>query len=219
MKLDPGFLNHWKTERLIDQLGDAGVVAVLRLWGNAQIRRQWSGLALTPRRLAMETKWKADANHLWEVLTDPDSPWLDREEGGTWAIHGFDEHQSQIIHLWGISQKGGRPKKVSPAPSSKKEEDTYSSSYPICKPNGNHMVFDGEEIRTNRKRYATHEEVTKYAKSQAFPISDECIDAFFDRMEEIGWTDDRGLPLANWQARFRRYATNWTNNRNAPVKR
>jgi hypothetical protein len=50
------------------------------------------------------------------------------------------------------------------------------------------------------------------------PISEDCIDAFFDRMEEIGWTDDKGLPLANWQARFRRYATNWTNNRNRQSK-
>jgi hypothetical protein len=48
------------------------------------------------------------------------------------------------------------------------------------------------------------------------PIPDDCAESFFDRMEEIGWTDDRGLPLANWHARFRRYATNWINNMNKP---
>jgi hypothetical protein len=69
-----------------------------------------------------------------------------------------------------------------------------------------------EDRSKNRKRYATYDEVIAYAKSQPMAISDECIDAFFDRMEEIGWVDDRGLPLANWQARFRRYATNWANN-------
>jgi hypothetical protein len=73
-----------------------------------------------------------------------------------------------------------------------------------------------EEKSRNPKRYATHEQVTKYATSQPMPISTDCIDAFFDRMEEIGWTDDKGLPLADWQARFRRYATNWINNRNQP---
>jgi hypothetical protein len=72
--------------------------------------------------------------------------------------------------------------------------------------------------RKNPKRYATHAEVAAYAKGQPMPISEDCIDAFFDRMEEIGWTDDKGLPLANWQARFRRYATNWTNNRNRQSK-
>jgi hypothetical protein len=78
---------------------------------------------------------------------------------------------------------------------------------------------DQEEDRSDRKRYATHQEVQTYGKSQPFPISEDCMDAFFDRMEEIGWVDDKGLPLADWRARFRRYATNWANNRNAPNKR
>ena len=76
---------------------------------------------------------------------------------------------------------------------------------------------DKEKERPSR-RFATHAEVTKYATSQPMPIPAECIDAFFDRMEEIGWTDDKGLPLANWQARFRRYATNWINNMNRACK-
>lgn len=73
-----------------------------------------------------------------------------------------------------------------------------------------------EQDRTNRKRYATHAEVIAYAKSQPMPISEECCDAFFDRMEEIGWTDDKGLALADWRARFRRYATNWSLNASRP---
>ncbi|MCF7732107.1 MAG: hypothetical protein K9N23_10480 [Akkermansiaceae bacterium] len=132
MKLDPGFPNHWKTERLIADLGAEGVVAVLRLWGNAQIRREFSGLKFTPRRLAMETKWFGDENQLFDVLTDPDSPWLDPEEGGTWAIHGFAEHQHQVIKLWENGRKGGRPKKTSTSSS--------PSPSPICEPNGNQMV-------------------------------------------------------------------------------
>lgn len=80
------------------------------------------------------------------------------------------------------------------------------------------MNLDDSENRSNRKRYATHAEVTLYAQSQPMGISEDCIDAFFDRMEEIGWTDDKGLPLADWRARFRRYATNWHNNRNQPNK-
>jgi hypothetical protein len=153
MKLDPGFLNHWKTEILIEQLGSDGVVAILRLWGNAQIRREYCGLKLTPRRLALETKWKGDENHLFSVLTDPDAPWLDAEEGGTWAIHGFAEHQRQVVHLWEAGTKGGRPKKDSPRPPSKKDTSSCSSSYPICKANGNHMVSAREE----REPAAAHE--------------------------------------------------------------
>jgi len=138
-------MNHWKTENLIERLGPEGIVVILRLWGNAQIRREWRGLEMTPKRVAMETKWKGNENHLWDVLTDPDAPWLDVEDDGTVAIHDFDEHQKQVIHLWGAGGKGGRPKKGSPAPSPKEEDSSSSSSsssYPICSTNENHMVFD-----------------------------------------------------------------------------
>jgi len=157
MKLDPGFITHWKTERLLDELGGDGVVALLRLWGQAQIRREWRGLKFTPKRLKMETKWKGDENHLFAIFTDPEAPWLDQDEDGSFSIHGFEEHQKQVIHLWKQGPKGGRPsKKVPPAPSSKnedeeKKEDSYSSSYPQCepfdKPNGNHMVLDAAESK------------------------------------------------------------------------
>jgi hypothetical protein len=76
-----------------------------------------------------------------------------------------------------------------------------------------------EEDRTNRKRYATHAEVASYASSVPMGISPECVDAFFDKMESIGWLDDNGLPLADWRARFRRYATNWANNANSPNRK
>jgi len=142
MKLDPGFTNHWKTEKLISELGADGVVAVLRLWGNAQIRREYSGLNLTPKRLAMETKWKGDASHLFAVLTDRDAPWLDLDDDGTISIHGFAEHQHQVVKLWENGKKGGRPKKVSLTLSSKdSSSSSSSSSSPICEPNGNQMVL------------------------------------------------------------------------------
>ena len=151
MKLEPGFISHWKTELLIDRLGAEGLTVILRLWGNAQIRREWKGLQFTPKRLAMETKWKADENHLFSVLTDPDAPWLDLDEDGTYSIHGFEDHQKQVIHLWSAGGKGGRPKKVSPTPSSKKDSSSssssYSSSYPICLANENHMVFSATKVK------------------------------------------------------------------------
>jgi hypothetical protein len=215
MKLDPGFISHWKTERLIEQLGAEGLVVVLRLWGQAQIRREWKGLQMTPKRLAMETKWKACENHLWQVLTDPDAPWLDVAEDGTVSIHDFEEHQRQVIHLWSAGGKGGRPKKVSPTPSSKKEENTSSSSssYPICEPNENHMVSGVMPPKFS--------EVSQFAKSQPFGISEECTEAFFDEMEALQWTY-KGQPCVAsnaWQARFRRYSTNWINNRNNPTRK
>jgi hypothetical protein len=156
MKIDPGFISHWKTERLIEQLGAEGVLVVMRLWSEAQIRRQYSGLELNPRKLALKTKWLGDENLLWETLTDPDAPWLDDEGNGTYAIHGFAEHQHQVVKLWENGKRGGRPpkaKKDAPDINTNIPTDTstssYSSSYPKCDPFGNHMVnsegVDGAE--------------------------------------------------------------------------
>lgn len=160
MKLDPGFISHWKTERLISELGADGVVAVLRLWGNAQIKRKYSGLQFTPRRLALETRWTGDEDRLFSVLTDPDAPWLDLAEDGTYSIHGFSHHQKNVIALWENGKRGGRPakeKEISPEPS--KENNTLTLTHTLnligseTEPNGfvpkpteNHLVFAGAEL-------------------------------------------------------------------------
>ena len=206
MKLDPGFINHWKTQHLIDELGGDGLVALLRLWGQAQIKREWRGLSLTPKRLAMETKWKANENHLFQVLTNPDAPWLDQNEDGTFDIHGFEEHQKQVIHLWSQSNKGGRPKKDS-APltntnNTNKDIDTYtsssSSSYPICKPNGNHMVFSPDSIKEKKKAFKkpTVKEIEEYSAEINAGIHAE---AFFDFYETKGWVIGKS-PMKDWKA-------------------
>ena len=60
------------------------------------------------------------------------------------------------------------------------------------------------------------EDVMKFAKGQAFPISQECAEAFFDEMEALQWTY-KGQPCiatSAWHGRFRKWATNWLNNAN-----
>lgn len=71
----------------------------------------------------------------------------------------------------------------------------------------------------NPNRIATFDQVMTFGKSQPMPISDECCEAFFDRMEAEGWVTPKGLPLADWRARFRSWATNWANNAAGRAKR
>jgi hypothetical protein len=68
--------------------------------------------------------------------------------------------------------------------------------------------------KANPKRMATFPQVMAFAKSQPMPISEECCEAFFDRMEAEGWITPNGFPLADWQPRFRSWITNWANNAN-----
>ena len=145
MKIEPSFPDHWKTKRLIRACGHEAVTGLLRLWGHAKIKRQYAGLELDPMRLAAVMDYSGDQDALWAAMTDPAAPWLDAEENGTWRLHGFAEHQAQIIRLWDIGRKGGRPPKPAtpfPTPlSPNTSSSTSSSSSPICKPNENHMVL------------------------------------------------------------------------------
>lgn len=64
----------------------------------------------------------------------------------------------------------------------------------------------------------TFEDVEKFAQSQGMMISTECAEAFFDEMEALQWTY-KGQPCVTtraWQARFRKFATYWHNNRTNP---
>lgn len=57
-------------------------------------------------------------------------------------------------------------------------------------------------------------EVESFAKSQPIPISQACIERFFDEMESTEWTY-RGQACVTsraWHARFRMYATRWAEN-------
>lgn len=207
MKIDPGFVTHWKTERLIDQLGGDGLIVLFRLWGQAQIKREWKGLNLNPKRLAMETKWKGDENHLFSILTDPDAPWLDKNEDGTFDIHGFEEHQKQVIHLWTSGGKGGRPKKKQDIITNNKEDTSSysyssSSSYPICEPNENQMVSSKiKKVKIINK--PTLEEIEQYiATIPSIPKSEAL--AIYGKWQANDHTVN-GKPIKNWQATIK----NW----------
>lgn len=135
MKIEPSFPDHWKTKRLHRACGADAVLGLIRLWGQAKIKRQYNGLELTPLKLAAVMEYPGDEKRLWEAMTDPQAPWLDQEEGGTWALHGFAEHQRQIIAMWKNGRSGGRPVKSGPLsptpPIPNTSSSTSSSSSPI----------------------------------------------------------------------------------------
>jgi hypothetical protein len=195
MKIEPSFCDHWKTKRLHRICGAEAVLGLLRLWGQAKIRREYTGLVLNPTKLAAIMEYPGDESLLWATMTDPAAPWLDGAEDGTWSLHGYAEHQAQIIRLWEIGRKGGRPKAADPSliiPSP--NTSSSSSSSPICKPNGNHMVFQTptleEFIETGRQAGIDREIAEEiWHDNESRPIT------------PYGqWTDYRGNPIVKWQA-------------------
>jgi hypothetical protein len=210
MKLDANFITHWKTERLLAQCGPTAVLGLLRLWGDAQNRKQWNGLTLNPRKLAAIMRHDGDADALWSAMTDKDAPWLDEEQGGTWAIHGFSDHNSQLVHCWQIGSKGGRPKSntdhgkvgqgayanhmVSSSPSTETDEDKETISIPFA----NHMV----SVTT-----PTLEEF-KIAASMLMVEEDIAEEIWHDNESRAiapsgHWTGWNGQPIHNWQSNMK----------------
>lgn len=205
MKLEPSFVDHWKTRRLYRQCGADAVLGLLRLWGQAQIKREWAGLPLTPSKLAALMEYPGDAAVLWQAMTDKDSPWLDAEPDGTWTLHGFADHQAQIIRLWDIGKRGGRPKGSSPTPPSPTIH-TSSSSCPISQPNGNHMVF----------QTPTLEELKQAA--QGMGVAEDIATIFWNECESRPitpdgyWTGKDGRPMQRWMNALKAFGERWKAN-------
>jgi hypothetical protein len=195
MKIEPSFCDHWKTKRLHRICGAEAVLGLLRLWGQAKIKRQYTGLVLNPPKLAAVMEYPGDESLLWQTMTDSTAPWLDGAEDGTWSLHGYAEHQAQIIRLWDIGRKGGRPKAPTPSlilPSP--NTSSSSSSSPISEPYGNHMVFQTptleEFIETGRQAGIEREIAEEiWHDNESRPIA-----------PDGRWTDYRGNPIAKWQA-------------------
>jgi len=208
VKIEPSFPDHWKTKRLVRACGVEAAWGLLRLWGQCQIKRQYRGLELDAVKVAAMMDYPGDEGALWAALTDPAAPWLDPEGGGTWCVHGFEEHNKQILHLWGASKRGGRPK-VSPTPPSNTNTDIHTLTLTpfvnhmetICKPNGNHMVSG-----------YTVEQVIEAGRRAMIP-EDVCR-AYHDDREGAGWRDGKGRPVASMPHDLSGFWRKWQSNRN-----
>jgi hypothetical protein len=203
VKIEATFCDHWKTKRLIRACGAEAVVGLLRLWGHAQTRREYAGLTLNPVKLAGMMDYSGDEKALWDAMTDQQAPWLDEEPEGTWAIHGFAEHNRQLIHLWGASVKGGRPPKDN-------TDNTILGRVGLGS-NGSHM-------ETICKPYGSSTEtVVTTPTLEEFKIAASMIGVEEAIAEEI-WHDNEGraiAPSGHWTGYNGQPIHNWRSNMKA----
>lgn len=109
MIIKPGFMEHWKTRRLIRVLGHEGIAYLLRLWSFCETNRQWV-LKLDEWKLADIVAYPEDkdAEVLWKAFTDLEAAWLDPDEvEGVWVVHGWEEMNANLVRSW----KGGEARK------------------------------------------------------------------------------------------------------------
>lgn len=111
MIVDPDFLDHWKTQMLIDSLDDpCAPIYVIRLWGHCQTRRGWV-FDIPVAGIKSICKYPGDADQLNQALIECE--FLHRN-GKEVTVVGWDEHNSTLIANWNNGKKGGRPPKKKP---------------------------------------------------------------------------------------------------------
>lgn len=89
-RITVGFFFHPKTLRLQSELGDSGILALIRLWEHAAAHR-WDGVLMeyTPRMIGGVVGWAGDPRGLVDALVH--IGFLDKVDGG-YLVHDWLDH-------------------------------------------------------------------------------------------------------------------------------
>ncbi len=198
MIVQPDFLDHWKTQLLVQLTGDkASPLLVLRLWAHCQQRRQWVFDNMTPQVLKAVCRWEGEPDQLQKALTD--SGFIE-VNGSAVNVHEWAAVNASLVRSWQNGHKGGRPRKTQRKPSGnpgetdKSREDESRQEYEY--PTHEESIGPGREI-------PCLEAVNGHAA--VIGLHPDEAGKFFDYYEQRGWTDRNGQPVRNWQAALRRW--------------
>lgn len=112
MIIEPDFLDHWKTKKLIRLLGrpDAPLF-VIRLWAFCHQRKKWEFAGITDDHLEAALCWDGQNGQLLDSMKA--SGFLDGNPLG-YVAHGWADANHHLVNNWANGRhgnKGGRPKK------------------------------------------------------------------------------------------------------------
>ena len=114
MIVQPDFVDHWKLRELKRLSGRQDAAEfVLRLWGSCQTRRTALYDANKPQQIAATCGYNGDPREFVAWLIE--SGFLDTA-GDQYRVHGWEEHNAQLIANWINGPKGGRPRKTDQKP-------------------------------------------------------------------------------------------------------
>lgn len=109
MIVSPDFLDHWKTQLLVDKLGgdQSAPLRVVRLWSHCQNRRKHIFPAMTSAVLKAVCHYRGDADRLESAMLEAG---FIRRDGDTLIVHEWDRYNASLFANWINGKKGGRPK-------------------------------------------------------------------------------------------------------------
>lgn len=133
MIVHPGFLDHWKTTMLVEQLNDpAAPIYLLRLWEHCQNSKRAIFDRLPEIAVKAICRFPGTAEELNGALID--CGWIKRTQNEVHVL-GWEEHNAQLIANWANGSKGGRPRK--------KSNSTQNPSVTQSEPMGNPSITHG----------------------------------------------------------------------------
>ena len=108
MIVEPDFLTHWKTQLLVDELGDkCAPLYVIALWAHCQQRKSDRFSNLAPNALKAICRYEGEASKLRSAL---ERCGFLEVEGEAVIVHGWAETNIKLIANWQNGTKGGRKK-------------------------------------------------------------------------------------------------------------
>lgn len=134
MIVDPDFLDHWRTQMLVDMLDDpCAPQYIIRLWGHCQNRRSWVFDGMPVQAAKAICRYPGDPKEFESAMIE--CGFLARD-GDTLTVVGWDEHNASLIANWSNGSRGGRPK------GSTKETRKKPMGKPTENPSGNPLETD-----------------------------------------------------------------------------
>jgi hypothetical protein len=102
------FLDHWKTQDLINRLNDPlAPLYLIRLWGHCEASKKCRFPALTPSAIKAICRFPGTAEQLDDALRE--AGFLRRDNEGVYVVN-WDEHNAGLVTSWENGKRGGRPK-------------------------------------------------------------------------------------------------------------
>jgi hypothetical protein len=197
MIVQPDFLDHWKTEMLVQLTGDkASPLLVLRLWAHCQKQRKGTFPHMTPQVLKAVCRWEGEPEALEKALTE--SRFIE-SDGSAITVHEWEEVNAGLFKSWENGKKGGRPKTQKKPTGYPRETDKT-----------------GEDETGQEREHPAHEEsaaggrgipsleaVNDHAAVIGLPATEAAN--FFDYYQQRAWHDRNGRPVCDWHAALRRW--------------
>jgi hypothetical protein len=108
MIVQPDFLTHWKTRKLVNLMETPEApLFVIRLWALCQTSRQ-DTIPANAETIKAICEYSGSATRLYKALIE--CGFLDKKHNGYHTIHGWAEINARLLHNWHVGGKGGRPK-------------------------------------------------------------------------------------------------------------